>query len=121
MAGDLNLDPDLVTQLEGEIGDTGEQAAEKMNQIREAYLSTVGASWQGGAANKALEKQEEFNETWLRLKGILVNLQENLGGAKRLQMETDADDELLLGQVDPAAAAVAEGYGGGMAGNVGRL
>lgn len=113
MATELNLAPDQVNQLEIAIGETGERAAEIMNRIRESYLSVVGTGWQGGAANAAIGKQEEFNEVWLRLKGILVDLQSGVGGSRKLMLETDADDELHLGAVDPAAAAAAEGYGGG--------
>lgn len=115
MATDLNLDPDQLTQLEAAIGDTGERAAEVINRIRESYLSVVGPGWKGGAANAAIRKQEEFNEIWLRLRGILADLQSGVAGSKNLMMETDADDELALGAVDPAAAATAEGHGGGSA------
>jgi WXG100 family type VII secretion target len=116
LAGELNLEPDQVHRLETAIGDTGERAAEVMNRIRESYLSVVGSSWQGGAANAAIRKQEEFNEVWQRLRGILTDLQSGVGGSKKLMMETDADDELALGAIDPAAAAAAEGYGGGGSG-----
>lgn len=121
LTGKINLDPDQVQDLENAIGDTGERAAEVINRIRESYLSVVGPGWQGGAANAAVRKQEEFYEIWKRLKGILVDLQSGVTGNKRLILETDADDELQLGAVDPGAAAAAEGYGGGMAAKSGRL
>lgn len=117
----VNLDPDQVQRLEGAIGDAGERAAELLNRIRESYLSVVGPSWKGGGANAALEKQEQFYNVWLRLRRILVDLQEGVTGSSRLILETDADDELQLGAVNPEAAAAAEGYGGGMAAKSGRL
>lgn len=117
----VNLDPDQVRQLENAIGDTGERAAELINRIRESYLSVVGPGWQGGGATAALNKQDEFYKVWTNLQRILVELQEGVTGSSRLILETDADDELQLGAVDPAAAAAAEGYGGGMAAKSGRL
>lgn len=117
----VNLDPDQVRQLENAISTTGEEAAELINRIRESYLGVVGPGWKGGAANAAVKKQYEFETVWNNLRNILVELQEGVTGSARLILETDADDELALGAVDPAAAAVSEGYGGGMAAKSGRL
>ena len=71
---EAKLTEDMMNKLEKAIEQCGNDSLEIMNKIRQDYMSNVGGSWTGPAAQAALTKQEDFSDEWKRIQEILTKL-----------------------------------------------
>ncbi|MCP3802594.1 hypothetical protein NLX83_25305 [Allokutzneria sp. A3M-2-11 16] len=81
------LTEDQMIKLEKAIEQCGNDSLEIMNKIRQDYMSNVGGSWMGPAANAALQKQEDFSDEWKRIEEILNKLLNGVSTVKNRVLE----------------------------------